>query len=611
MKNDTAAYRVYSRGGRLLFVAETFAMLLLFLLPLKFGAIIGLPAVTMIYWRELFPLAISPWPSTLFPPVAALLLLTTIFCVPKTHYCTRRDAFAMLWALIAGLSPLGAFAAGVIVNYPMHMIPYCFGLAAFSMAFAILLDSHPRFGVRVLGVIAAASVFSLYSAVVQSVSGFEMTLEQVKKLETESGVRFHPNMLTRLKEQRVSADFSACNAYAGYLLLVIPILLSALWRLGGAVHPPKVSRIIFTVPVFCVSMYILCQTGSRGALLSGGAMLFACLLCLKLPPKWKHTLLGLIPLGVGAFVLVLALGRGAKSMIFRFDYDWAAFRMMLEHPFFGTGWGGFVRHYLKMKLLVNNEAPNSPHNLMLTIGSQLGVPAFLLSVLIVAAMFAVCWHFLKHYSLKESLTDPLILRTGAVFGLAAWTFHSMMEVSFETPGSMATAIAVTIAVMTFPENMRKEPETSVSPFLWKATLILVSLVLILCTLFAGMHLVRFELAFEQLNNLTDTRFMTEEQRSFPPDPALVLKAAEDCDRIASRSPYQMMTLSSYFLGRGDRENAEKYLDEAIRRAPAFDGLYFRKYRMLKEDPARAADAEKALETARKLSPMNPDYKEEN
>ena len=36
-----------SRKGRFVFVAEAFAFLLLFLLPLKFGAIVGIPANSM------------------------------------------------------------------------------------------------------------------------------------------------------------------------------------------------------------------------------------------------------------------------------------------------------------------------------------------------------------------------------------------------------------------------------------------------------------------------------------------------------------------------------------------------------------------------------------
>ncbi len=119
-----------SRSGRFVFIAETLAMLFVFLLPLKFGSVIGIPDITMIYWRELFPLIISPWPSTLLPVFASLLLIVTLICVPKSPRCTPNGILALLWLAFAGAGTLGAFAEGVIVNYPMHMIPY--GAAVFA-----------------------------------------------------------------------------------------------------------------------------------------------------------------------------------------------------------------------------------------------------------------------------------------------------------------------------------------------------------------------------------------------------------------------------------------------------------------------------------------------
>lgn len=293
--------------GRLSFIAEAFAVLLLFLLPLKFGAIVGIPAITMIYWRELFPLVISPWPSTLFPFCSAALLLVTLLCVPMPSSCSRKGGYAFFWLILAGLSTLGAFGADVVVNYPMHMIPYCFGLAAFAMSIMLLLEHRPGFADRIFGAVAAAGVFSLYSAVTQYFQGFDMTLEQVKQLEAAYGVQYQQNLKNRLMEQRISADFSACNAYAGYLLLMIPVLLGTLWKLGRNVTPPLLSRLLFTVPFFLVSMFVLVKTGSRGAVLAGGAMLILCLLCLKLPRKVRYGLLAMIPVGIGAFALMLAL----------------------------------------------------------------------------------------------------------------------------------------------------------------------------------------------------------------------------------------------------------------------------------------------------------------
>lgn len=614
-----------SRKGRFVFVAEAFAFLLLFLLPLKFGAIVGIPAVTMIYWRELFPLVISPWPSTLFPLFSALLLVLTLLCVPLPARCSGRGAYALLWTELAGLSPIGAFGADVVVNYPMHMIPYCFGLAAFAMAVALILENRPRFAEWIFAAVAAAGVFSLYSAVTQYFQGFEMTLEQVKQMEASYGMQFHGNLKNRLMEQRISADFSACNAYAGYLLLMIPVLLAALWKLGSRVTPPLVSRLLFTVPAFLISLFVLVKTGSRGAVLAGGVMLFASLLCLRLPRKIRYGLLALIPLGIGGFALMLALGRGVKSMIFRFDYFQAAFRMMLESPLAGTGWGGFLQHYLTMKFLVNDEAPNSPHNWILTVGSQLGVAAFLIAAAL--ALFALfgCWRRLRGLDWKEALRDESLVWSAAAFGLAAWTFHAMMEVSFETPGSMALAIAICLALLPrkeegdTPEKRKrgeipkaeqtKLPESPGHPRIWKSVFLLASVVLMICAAISDLRLIRFELAFEHLNNLLDPRFAEATKRTLPPSPEEVLGALRACDEIAPDSPFQTIAVMNYFAALRDPVNEERYLELSLQRAPKLSSLFFRKYRFLRGDPSRSAEALAALETARRLSPNNPKYRE--
>ena len=65
----------------------------------------------------------------------------------------------------------------------------------------------------------------------------------------------------------------------------------------------------------------------------------------------------------------------------------------------------------------------------------------------------------------------------------------------------------------------------------------------------------------------------------------------------------------YFAALRDPVNEERYLELSLQRAPKLSSLYFRKYRFLRGDPSRSAEALAALETARRLSPMNPKYKE--
>ena len=597
-----------SRPGRFAFVAEALALVYVFLLPLKFGSIVGIPDITMIYWTEWFPLVLSPWPPALLAVFSAFLLLVVLTAVPKSPRWTWNGVLALLWLAFAGAGTLGAFAEGTVVNYPMHMIPYGFGLACAALAFAILLDNRPDFGFRLLGAAALGAVFSLYSGLSQYFSGFDATLEQLRKMEAE-GMYFHNNMKLRLSEQRISADFSACNAYAGYLLLVSPVLIAWLWKAGARVSPPRLSRCLFGIPAFLICAYVLLKTGSRGAVLAAGLALIGCLLALHLLRRVRWGVLALIPAGAGAFALMLALGRGVKSMIFRLDYFQAAFRMMLESPWIGKGWGGFFQHYLTMKLLENDEAPKSPHNLLLTPGSQAGAAAFLLILAIVVIAGVFCFRYLRRHSLREVFPDGQILQSAAVYGLTAWGIHAMMEVSYETPASMTLAIVYGMILCTLKENRPSPPQEEAAPHpgIWKTMLISGSVCAMICSLLTSDRLIRFELAYEELTNLQDPRFSL---RKLPAEPGEVLQAAARCDEVAPASPFQCRSLSSYFASRQDWAEAEKYLDEAIRRAPSMAAFHFQRYRLLRRDPARSDEALRSLETARKLSPKNPVYKQE-
>lgn len=294
-------------------------------------------------------------------------------------------------------------------------------------------------------------------------------------------------------------------------------------------------------------------------------------------------------------------------MIFRFDYFQTAFRMMLESPWIGKGWGGFFQHYLTMKLLENDEAPKSPHNLLLTPGSQAGVLAFLLMLVLVGIVFWFCIRYFRRHTFRELFPDGQVIQTAAVYGLIAWGIHSMMEVSYETPASMTLAIVYGMILCTLRENRLENTSEPPHPRIWKTTLLLASVCAVICTLATSRPLIRFELAYEHLTNLQDPRFSLQK---IPADPGAILQAAEECDRIAPASPFQCRAVCAYFASRQDWSRAEEFLDEAIRRAPSLAALHFQRYRLLSRDPGRFPEALRSLKKARELSPMNPVYKQE-
>ena len=82
----------------------------------------------------------------------------------------------------------------------------------------------------------------------------------------------------------------------------------------------------------------------------------------------------------------------------------------------------------------------------------------------------------------------------------------MLEVSYETPASMALAIVFGAIVCSLKENTPEEQPAAAHPHIWKSTFVLSSLCIILCALLTSKPLIQFELAFEDLTNLQDPRF---------------------------------------------------------------------------------------------------------
>jgi len=471
-----------------------------------------------------------------------------------------------------------------------------------------VLDSDRVFARCLIAAIITGLVFSVYSAFSQYLTGFDDTLKFIQEKEAKSGVSILEGQFgNRLKESRVSGDFSICNSYAGYLVMIFPLLLAKLWQVGGRVTPPLPARLILTLPCLGVLLFLLKETGSRGgvlALIGGG---FLVLPCLKLARKWKILLWSLVPCGLAAFYLLVKFGRGFNSMLIRFDYFQAAFRMMLLRPFTGAGWGEFLNDYLILKNVVNDEAPHSPHNFILTLGSQCGIPVFLLSALLLAIPLIAALTALTRRCREESPSQAAG-EIAMVWGLGGWTIHSMLELNYETTGSwgLAAVLSVLILSRTGLPPVKLLPASLTESKVSHLVFLLFSAAAAGITLICLPPVIKAEIYFDQLQSMTDIRFAADPASAGKVQPAVVRDALAKCD---PRSPFPYAAVSSYFQSRGPYFTADalEMLDNAIRLTPKRSAYYYRKYRMLIAFPSRKAEAEAALNKARELSPKNPQY----
>lgn len=590
---------------KLVWIPQILLLALTFLLPLKFGSTIAVPEMPMTYWTEPVAIIIASWPVMLFPLFAAFALGLTILCAPPAAEPDRGlRLYGWLWALTV-VAALPGWIHSTTWDFAAQNTVHLLGMLCWALAVVRMLESDPGFSRRLIWTMIAGLVVSAYNAFNQYLTGFEDTLRYVQEKEAKTGLRFLDGQFgTRLRESRVSGDFAVCNSYAGYLVLVCPLLLGVLWKLGGKVKPPLPARLILTVPVAGFFLFLLKETGSRGGLLAVLAGGFLILPCLKLARKWKILLWSLVPVGLAGFALLVKFGRGFNSMLIRFDYYQAAVRMMLLRPLTGAGWGEFLNDYLILKDVVNDEAPHSPHNFLLTLGSQCGVPAMVLSALLLALPLIAALYLLSRKCREESPEQP-VMEAMLVWGLGGWTFHSMMELNYETPGSLGLAVVLAAVVL------HRCPLTDCLPQRLSGPRPARLAFLLLCAASMGAALlyvppvVRSEIAFDRLHSMTDPRFASDQQ-GMQTDPETVRRALAECE---PRSPFPFAEVSSYYFARGPYYVADalSMLDEAIKRTPKRSAYHHRKYRICSMLPGREQEAEAALLKARELSPKNPRY----
>ncbi len=593
--------------GRFAWIAEALGGILLFLLPIKFGTLVSLPSITMIYWSDPISLFIASWPFPFFPLFSGIFLLISLLLVPGEIFPGKSGFWTGLWGILALCSLLGGIAGGCPADAFPYFVNHTFSIGTFLIGFARIVNHNRKIIGVYHGIFSSAFLLTLLIGLNQYFSGYQETINQIYAQDKEE---INGSILFRLEQMRVTGGFSACNAYAGYLVLSLPIALAWLWKMGSRVSPPKVSRILFTVPVFLAGVFLLVKTGSRGGVLSLLAAVFMLLYASKMTLKWRCALFSLIPLGIAGITALVMLGRGGKSILFRLDYFQGAFRMMLDSPLYGAGWGGFQREFMKLKMIYDAEAPASPHNFPLSMGSQTGVAGFLIACLILFLGGYYLYRYLAKEPLKENLKDDRIFPASAIAGITAFTVHSLQDILFETPGAIISygAIVIMTLVLITPEPEQGTLESAG----WQKKLkpVLLCTVLLYCgaSLFFAWKVLSFDYALATLNDMVDIRLLSKEEFARI-NMNEVGKAFENAVRKNPDSPYPYLTMSDFYSSRGDVYGALDMSLKALEKEPESAALNMRVFRIMRH-MGKKEEAMPYLNRACELAPMNPVYQKE-
>lgn len=612
-----------------------------FLLPMKFGNIIGVPETTLI-WNNSILWILETYPSILFPILSVLLLISALAAGGHRIILQLNKAFilSLLWLFLAVSSLIGFFNASVM-DFPIIFSLHFFGLAIFAFTILITLKLSPNAGLTLVRALILGTSLMSFMAIHQLFWGFKNSIEFIQNKELETGVQVSHDLWLRIKQTRVFAPFSLCNNLAAHLILTIPIIFV------GLLFDKKTLRLVIIIiaislflfffdgygititilsvlfvsfllalaltsffnenikwisPVFSVLftiflLFILKHTFSRGAVMSFGLIIAFIPFFFKLPRKLKFGYAALSLIIFIVFFMIVNQNRGLlanSSLHARFDYWKCAGEIFLKNPLLGTGWGDFFHEYTIIKTFPGTEAPHTAHNFILDFASQCGIVGLLSSCAIFFATIA----FLYKKKINEnkifcSRFDQLAI----LCGISAWFLHSLTDINFQVTGTLASVIVLSL-VSTNSENC----ENRKIPFA-KIAITIIALPL----LFFSIQRLRAEICFDHLRGICEPVIL-DEKNPEKYSPRAVEKALENARIAMPYSPYPWASAGLYAQEHGMWKHAESFFSEALKRSPERSSFYHR-LAIAQFNIGNYTAAVENLRRASELFPNNENYKQ--
>ena len=583
-------------------ITAAIAVIITFLLPLKFGSIAAVPEVAGFYPKQLLGWLVVAWPVYCFPIVAGGLLLGAVSCFQLPKQQTFKPSFTtvVLWLLLPIVGTIGFINASVW-DFPLIQTIHLTGIVAWGAAIWLILANRPDYRSYFYIAFLASVAVTLLLSLEQYHSGFADTRAFIYAQELRTGVSINSDIDNVLNHPRVFGPFGLCNSLAAHLLLTIPLCLALLWQWCGKIDPPKISRAIFIIPFTLVALFVLYLTGSRAALLAiiAAIAVFSLLLPLNKKIKIMTIIVGLIGC-IGGVIAMKYYGRTFASITVRIDYLLRSAEIFLKHPWAGSGWGDFFHDYMRIKTIFHKEAPHTPHNIIMAFASQTGIAG------LVAISAALCYPMVygakKILNAKQSIIETIIKpKSMILLGLLAWTIHSMADINLQIPGTMATVMLLVI-ILTLPNKAPKASSNTLSMNIaWR----LIAVIFAGVALYVGIRLMKFDYAMSILNENCDGRTKTKEE-FFSIQPNKIMKSLKRCTELAPYSPYPYRMAAMFMANRGYIQQAQGLYLEALKRSPERPSIYFQLYR-LNRTTGNHAIAIEYLVKAVKMFPKNEKY----
>lgn len=564
------------------------------ILPLKFASLVMMPEATGYFPSELWEYLIVNFPGMSAGVATGIGLLLTITAFGGEFF---RRKICLNWSLIGWIlafaaSNIGFFNASTY-DYPLMATTHIAAFLAYAFSIYIYFKTNDDVFERILCWWTVGLLLVLANGLYQYFLGFD---EQLAFYYSESGRAANidnVDLSAKMVERRIFATFGGSNVLAGFLMLTGAIGFYIMYQWAGNFAPPKQSRFLLCGIFSAAALWVLINTGSRGALAAGGGALIYALFYLNIDRKYKISgvLIMLLLIGMLIFSSIF-FGRTFGSFTERLGYWRSAFLMMGENWYSGSGWGDFFVDNMRFRIIDLEETARGPHNLFLIFGCSCGVFAML------AVMFASLWA-LYRASLKF-LREKTFLNCVIMLALAAFLIHAMLDVNFQIAASMGIFCTLTLFAA---DDGEFELKFSIN----KAALYVFFVLIALYAILNSVILTQGEKAYDKFK--TDIH-MTLRENKFTT--AHIMQDYLEVEKYRPYSPFHAMDMYYYFSALNNNDSALEYLEIALKRSPERAGYYYAAaaFYLRQGNIAKAAEY---IKTARKLYPRSKKYRvfEEN
>ena len=559
------------------------------ILPLKFASLTMMPEATSYFPAELWEYLIVNCPAASTGMATGFGLLLSMIAFGGEFFQKR---ICFNWTIAAWIAAaiwsLKGFVNASMADYPVMATGHIAGFLAYALSMYIYWKTHENSLTKIFIWWTVGLLLVLANGLHQYFWGFD---DQLAFYYSESGQAANVDnfdLSSKMTERRIFATFGGSNVLAGFLMLTGAIGFYIMYRWAGNFAPPKQSRILLCGMFTAAAVWVLINTGSRGAIAAVGGTLIYTLFWLDIKKKYK--IAGAIILLVMICGLIFSsvfFGRTFGSFAERLGYWRSAFLMMQENWYFGSGWGDFFVDNMRFRVIDLDETARGPHNLFLIFGCSCGVFAML------AVMSASLWALYK--ASMKFYREKTMQNCAVMVSLAGFLIHAMLDVNFQIPASMA--IFCTLTMLAADDGKEDDRRCVKIAFYVSCALILLAAVTYSYRLTAG------EKAFDRFKTmihqaLRENKFTT----------AQIVQGYNEVEKYRPYSSFHVMDLYHYYYARGMYREALYYLDLGIQRAPERAGNYYAKA-VYMLTVGKSAEAEDSINDALKFYPRSIKYRD--